>query len=159
MDTICQTESPLLRLPAEIRNMIYSYAITTTTIYTSAIGRVFFCVLPDNTNPSSKGRVPTISLHRQITLPQVCRQLRAETYSLLFAINTLEISGLRCSSTTDDYPADVRNAVEVLRVQLWPHLDSELELFIGSLAKWERLRRIILLPSQQKLSRWELDEP
>ncbi|KAH7072023.1 hypothetical protein BKA63DRAFT_604964 [Paraphoma chrysanthemicola] len=135
MDTLCQTESPLLRLPAEIRNMIYRYAITTTTIYASAIGRVFFCVLPDNIDPSSKVRVSTISLHRHITLPHVCRQLRAETYNLLFAINTLEISSLRCSSTTNDYPANVCNAVEVLRVQLWPHLDSGLELFISSLAK------------------------
>lgn len=62
-----QQNSPLLRLPSEIRSQIFAYVIDSP------------CYIEPHTDTSGKLRVPT-KLKEVMRTGHTCRQLRAETY-------------------------------------------------------------------------------
>lgn len=63
-------DSPLLRLPAEIRNRIYEYALYVRTLRTSRSGHIQ-------------------GYHHLHALPHTCRQLKEETALLIFSLNSI----------------------------------------------------------------------
>ncbi|CAE7000757.1 hypothetical protein CFE70_001059 [Pyrenophora teres f. teres 0-1] len=68
------TNSPLLRLPAELRNQIYEYALG---------GHIFYFYTEcSNEYPHDR------FFHNDIALVYVCRQLNAETALLPYALNS-----------------------------------------------------------------------
>ncbi|KAH6502771.1 hypothetical protein HBI56_167740 [Parastagonospora nodorum] len=83
-DEITQTNarnSPMLRLPAELRNQIYRYALA---------GGVAF-ILPKKFR--FKGNPRTRFSKNAFGLRCVCRQLRAETYSIFYNSYTFDLTG------------------------------------------------------------------
>ncbi|CAG5173409.1 uncharacterized protein ALTATR162_LOCUS7626 [Alternaria atra] len=89
--------SPLLRLPAEIRNMIFRYAVGGNEIH---VQRAFVYRTSkkwrDNSNSYWHGRATHLGDRRlkalaqgtAFHLPEVCRQIYAETATLSYATNT-----------------------------------------------------------------------
>jgi hypothetical protein len=92
-----QTESPLLRLPGELRNTIYHYAVERGHIV-----EVWDCsskgartnILVYISVPTRKGKI-FITMAKLFTLPLVCRQMNAETKNLHYRWNTFHFSNLR----------------------------------------------------------------
>jgi hypothetical protein len=89
--------SPLLRLPGELRNMIYRCALSDWTI----------CLLGDQAAPSRRLKVychrtpwnhgdRCTAIRAILNLSSTCRQLRAETVRLPFTLNNeIEMAELR----------------------------------------------------------------
>ncbi|CAA9964471.1 hypothetical protein PTMSG1_07830 [Pyrenophora teres f. maculata] len=106
--TLNATQSPLLSLPSEIRNKIFEYALGGYDIYISAYNAQTMCsykltargdvyckniqlsyrmvtiMLPQGT--PFRSALPT-DTHPALRLPQVCRQLYAETGILPYTLN------------------------------------------------------------------------
>ncbi|KAF2636612.1 hypothetical protein P280DRAFT_483574 [Massarina eburnea CBS 473.64] len=70
-----QIESPLLRLPAEIRNEIYTYAICNHTIKRMS------------EKPRHEPSSPGLGLTTIISLPKTCKHLHYETTHLVYKVN------------------------------------------------------------------------
>ena len=85
-----QLQSPLLRLPAELRNRVYNYALSDWNIrifyqeYSmKPVKRMFAICRPTYSNTGSW--IPTNKA--SLGLPSVCRQLNMETKLLPFTLN------------------------------------------------------------------------
>lgn len=86
-----QQQSPLLRLPPELRNKIYVLAIESREIYVTSPGRRCTLVFSRRVPSPTGFSIPLYSVLSPrdfVALPQVCRQLHHETASLHFALNT-----------------------------------------------------------------------
>ena len=88
-------ESPLLRLPPEIRNRIFRYAMGGSVILVQSHHPAFSSDTWRNTTASAwHGRATHLSADRQhnqgtaFHLPETCRQIYAETATLGYATNT-----------------------------------------------------------------------
>jgi hypothetical protein len=76
------TDSPLLRLPAELRNMIFKYAVRADN------GTILLCYNKHDEFSSMGTYVPLRILpYMAFGLPRVCRQLYAETATLVYSEN------------------------------------------------------------------------
>ncbi|KAF3001333.1 hypothetical protein E8E13_005790 [Curvularia kusanoi] len=143
-------ESPLLRLPAELRNRIYGYAMS---------GGV---TLEDHLLPAELAvahNPPGASL----ALPKVCYQLHQETALLLFSLNTFTGS----STTIEDF-LDALGEYQKAKIEsitVYPHLqywmiwsdDTEVELakLMRDMALLKRVDFFVLTSSWQPLDLWE----
>ena len=74
-------KSPLLRLPGEVRNRIYEYALGGEEVCCSYYKRPY--LRPGQPNRTGKEKYP-LSL---LMLPQVCRQIHAESALLPYHLN------------------------------------------------------------------------
>lgn len=88
-----QKQSPLLRLPRELRDKIYDYVIGSGQISIQPL--VDQCHLADRVYPHHE-LVPTIQL---FTLSSICRQLHAETALLPFHQYSMILANTRASLT------------------------------------------------------------
>lgn len=93
------TNSPLLRLPAEIREKIYHYALGDMRI---PIG--------------STGKSKTT-----IGLPRTCRQIYAETGTMVYQLNVFEFGSdyVNMSNWSDHRPRSQLEAVRAIKVDHW----------------------------------------
>ncbi|KAJ8112266.1 hypothetical protein OPT61_g5329 [Boeremia exigua] len=86
--TYANANSPLLRLPAEIRNTIFEIA----TYEYEKIG-LYFNRKGNYSRSGYSTRVQkSMSKHAAFTLPQVCRQIYAETATLIYRVNTFSFA-------------------------------------------------------------------
>ncbi|KAF2253363.1 hypothetical protein BU26DRAFT_399624, partial [Trematosphaeria pertusa] len=93
-----QRESPLLRLPAELRNKIYSYVLG---------GRLW--ELKDTLTAGSREK-------NSMSLLRVCRQINAETASLPFELGTFSFESLSAlMQWSQRMPPKQRDAVRSVR--------------------------------------------
>lgn len=88
--------SPLLRLPAEIRNEIWKYALG---------GKVYRGVFDDSKAPSTKLSLPRTEPANAAALLRTCRQIYAETALMLCSLNKFSF----------DFAADVCVGVRKLK--------------------------------------------
>jgi len=79
--TLNAVNSPLLRLPAELRNMIFAYVYTGT-----AYGFDDTIKITGRTQPSFTGYVRLLNLKRRVGLSLVCRQTHDETALLPYKL-------------------------------------------------------------------------
>lgn len=84
--------SPLLGLPAELRNRIYELVLGGKSIYLTSnrrvcIGEIAPCVIPPGPGYKSIDRE-----HGALQLLQVCRQIYTEAQALVFSLNTFRYS-------------------------------------------------------------------
>jgi hypothetical protein len=100
--SINQANSPFLRLPGEIRNRIYEYALGGNTInigyqtYHSSYEKVvpvfkYHCtVFSERVNPYKDRQNARVNTSRSFTLlNNICRQLYLETTALPYKLNTI----------------------------------------------------------------------
>lgn len=130
-----QQAFPLLRLPAELRNKIYDYAlrIEVFRIYFDAAGHLG-CELP-------------LRHHfRRFTLnpglPRTCRQLAEECGPFFFKVNTFEIWLRNLENLGACLPKKVRQRVRVLRIKAVSNSGFERDL--RELRKFPKLKKIVL---------------
>jgi len=117
-----QHNSPLLRLPAELRNQIYAYVLGNLIIRPKPSKSLNQYGSP---TPGLKLRAAGASLEdeeratRFLALTQTCRQVYAETKLLPFTLNAFD---LRCLSQLPDFIYNLsswqRNAVVLVHVLL-----------------------------------------
>lgn len=109
-----QTESPLLRLPAELRNRIYEYAFCVDCIDYHSNN---FRSRPDyNHNPVRKTSAASQSLSSLLKSLLVCRQYHTETKTLVFQLSPFRARPRDLVEAMQKMPEDVQNAITVLRV-------------------------------------------
>ncbi|KAJ4372398.1 hypothetical protein N0V83_004172 [Neocucurbitaria cava] len=102
--------SPLLRLPAEIRNEIWKYALG---------GKVYRGVFDDSKAPSTKLSLPRTEPANTAALLRTCRQIYAETALMLCSLNKFSF----------DFTADVCVGVRKLKsIQRRQIMSVQLEL-------------------------------
>ncbi|KAF9699565.1 hypothetical protein EKO04_002325 [Ascochyta lentis] len=81
--TIANANSPLLRLPPEIRNIIFEHATRKPLRVELYFIRLSRCSISGYSSHSHK----TLPRHIGLKLPQVCRQVYAETAILVYRVN------------------------------------------------------------------------
>jgi len=109
-----QIESPLLRLPAELRNRIYEYAFRTDCIdYRS---NKFRSRSDFKYNPVRKTSAASQSLSLFLASLPVCRQYYAETKLLVFQLSPFRARPRDLVEAIQKMPEDVQNVITVLRV-------------------------------------------
>lgn len=107
-----QTESPLLRLPPEIRQMIFAYVLESASLF------IYDDMDTDRTE------VPRTGLH----LPQVCRQIQRETKHLVDNFLYLSLDGSCCICAWDeDFDRRGHDARMVLELRLSSSIMAKLE--------------------------------
>ncbi|KAF2442100.1 hypothetical protein P171DRAFT_445856 [Karstenula rhodostoma CBS 690.94] len=97
------TESPLLRLPAEIRNRVYEYALSDR-----------FLIHPAFQDPAAMAYEPDNSMHN---LPLACRQLYRETHLLVYKYGIFEIRQPDWFTDFIRNRADVQSAITQIKIQ------------------------------------------
>ena len=126
--------SPLLRLPAELRNKIYEYALGGMQLRISYSERKFALLSALSYDPS----VSLTPLHRFVGLTLVSRQLYAETKILPFELCTMDI--IRSSFyQIERLNTTQRQAISIIRTHymnaisgaVWKILWSEVRLLTG----------------------------
>ena len=116
-------DSPLLRLPGEIRNLIYIYAfaeqcITVFTVWKSHSPRLHLHVEPFGYPKPPSQRYP---LHHLFARRTVCRQIHAETAGFILRLNTFGFQFVQTiSSFVRGIPRDYVNRVEKIRLDFQP---------------------------------------
>ncbi|CAO2656897.1 Nn.00g057000.m01.CDS01 [Neocucurbitaria sp. VM-36] len=107
-----QTESPLLRLPGEIRNKIYDYAFSGHIIH----------VFGNEPNHSLYGSVDWLpvgySLSMLIKTTTLCRQIRSETALLPFGCNKFWVSPPLLPDFLTTLGPQQRDAIKVVGVSV-----------------------------------------
>ncbi|KAF2034149.1 hypothetical protein EK21DRAFT_108192 [Setomelanomma holmii] len=89
----------LLRLPPELRNRIYTFALSFGTIYTH----------------NDRHNLP---LYRRTALPQVSRQICAETSPLKYALNALDFPGTNFDPVLSTLPIEAFENVKDIRISV-----------------------------------------
>ena len=149
-----QLESPLVRLPAEIRNAIYTYVLREDLLYLSQHwGR------PEELLLRTKLDVVTFRGYGlgaggfSNPLLLVCRQLHLETFNLSWIVNSYYIQfPIDVVVLIDTMPQDPHKSIQVLYLAQRPsdwaedHEDSlGLEQFIATVLELPRLRKIVVV--------------
>jgi hypothetical protein len=117
-----QQDSPLLRLPAEIRNAIYAYVLTEARPI--EVHRAF---APTPKDPDFRLRFSlstTIpSRHSAALLPitQVCSQIRAETIALPYTLNIFALEVEFINEFVAALPAHARTVITRLAIRTSRH--------------------------------------
>ncbi|KAF1912483.1 hypothetical protein BDU57DRAFT_458390, partial [Ampelomyces quisqualis] len=81
-------QSPLLRLPGELRNKVYEYAMTGITVTVHLAGRrgaETYALHANVAATPTTDAISTSDMNRVIGLTRVCRQIQVETHLLPFA--------------------------------------------------------------------------
>ncbi|KAK3680199.1 hypothetical protein LTR78_000576 [Recurvomyces mirabilis] len=103
--------SPLARLPPELRNLVYEHALAEDDAYN--LMRLF-----------SMSTTPRADSLRVCGLPRTCKDIRAETYGLYFALNKLVLA----FDAFDLAEYGIWRFMEVIidRIRLMPHENARL---------------------------------
>jgi hypothetical protein len=89
-----QPQSPLLRLPAELRNRIYEYALTAKgDLMYMFWGTDHKSIICDSAHDADSSRPVSVGATEFNQLKYVCLKLYAETAALELRLNTLNIHG------------------------------------------------------------------
>lgn len=99
--------SPLLKLPAEIRNKILANALGGGHLVL-AYNNAYCRDLVTNSNAD----LP--SLESLLALPRTCRQLESETHLLPYTLNTLLVTSGDLDIFIDNMPKDALSSIETL---------------------------------------------
>ncbi|KAI4662024.1 uncharacterized protein J4E78_004815 [Alternaria triticimaculans] len=127
--------SPLLRLPAEIRNKIYGYALGGMELRISYRTRKFALLSALSYDPS----VSLTPLHRRVGLTLVSRQLYAETKTLPFELCTMDIIRSSFPNQIERLNTTQRQAISIIRAhymnardgKVWAILWPEVRVLTG----------------------------
>ncbi|KAH6846211.1 hypothetical protein CC77DRAFT_166788 [Alternaria alternata] len=130
METIAlrnQAESPLLRLPGEIRNRIYDYVFRAECIVVLEPGThtKYICRLYNRGAARSYQPLCTLLQSRL-----VCRQYYAETRLLVFQNNRLCVDIWNLRGLLEMIPKDVQNAISTLCIYGCSYCDLDESLFL-----------------------------
>lgn len=113
-----QIESPLLRLPLEIRQIIFAYALDSATFFFNWRG------------PSGRVRA---DLH----LPQVCRQIHCETKHMVDSFLYVSLDGDACictwSTALDQQGCDLGSVIEV---RLLGSMTAQIDEWVKDHGRW-----------------------
>ncbi|CAO2653657.1 Nn.00g030680.m01.CDS01 [Neocucurbitaria sp. VM-36] len=173
-----QTASPLLRLPRELRDMIYELALTVKSINVVCIFTP--CTSTPSTSASSTpcGKKYTKAIHSFASVPgepsqanslsrlrsltTTCRQIHAETKLLPYALNDFHLHPELLTELVNVLPDNVKQEVKVLRFRFQSVMlrlsssDFWKEAKFESMKKLSRLEKIILMTGLDKLPSSEL---
>ncbi|KAE8856550.1 hypothetical protein PTNB73_09815 [Pyrenophora teres f. teres] len=125
-----QKNSPLLRLPAEIRNKIFALALGEMTIYWGLVRQTRNYIFRSLGTMAMGGKIQNkkcsycydrspgqvIRLSSLVSLPAVCRQIRTEEYLLPFILNNFEIYLADVISFKTKLNETQRSAITTLRL-------------------------------------------
>jgi hypothetical protein len=138
-----QQQSPLLRLPAEIRNRICELVLGGLRLQSVCVQKPFFkskgtpwrCI-----SAKEKDQAGIIYLHRVTALTLVCRQLYQETHILPFKLNSVHIFTSTFSHLAAVLSDAQRNAISIARVHYFErkrswHRDCLLLAQLGGLKR------------------------
>ncbi|KAF1948794.1 hypothetical protein CC80DRAFT_571655 [Byssothecium circinans] len=127
-----QLESPLLRLPGELRNRIYSYVLGNHIIDQYGLledgetykEKCMCCTLAEYGRYSSS---PPLYIKSLLTLPSTCKQLYTETHMLIFTLNILQLGHIVefKEEVFDVLPERAKNAITRVRVDSGALYDLE----------------------------------
>jgi hypothetical protein len=139
------SNSPLLRLPAEIRNQIYDYLIRGQTYKLqhkhNDVGWIFY-------HPYGNPALDSISYWQtQTYLSQTCRQLRHDTAVLFFQRNTFGADFPECSKTLDKCMELLQpHQANTIRTIRWEPSDTEddRDNLKRTLGKWSGIKNVEL---------------
>ena len=147
-----QLESPLLRLPAELRNKIYTCVLTegairVSTLFTLSNGFGYHVVFDTISQPDNgtRGRFATL-----LYLPHVCRQLRSETTTMVYRLNPFDVELQDLESLVRILPEEVRKITTAFTMTACMNAQN-------SQSSWEHttktnLEALVHLPSLQKIT-------
>jgi hypothetical protein len=149
-----QNDFPLLRLPGEIRNKIYEYALGGNTIlirlssHKPPFGRLISEIV-DPRQETSRQVTKAAPFYALLQLPAVCRQLRSEAGSLPYALSTfiVRVSIEFLERFVEALPGKMRSYIKTLGMP-WPY-DSI--FFLADMHRTQKanLRR---LPALEKIT-------
>lgn len=138
--------SPLLRLPAELRNRIFEYAFVVRIVrfnFVSTESRypADFLAYP----PITAGARDISSLLRRTI---VCRQIHSETAILPVKLNTFVVDIIELVDMVNAMPKEVQDQIHSLRIDSRRHRVKDTVIqYISNLAKLPSLRKISVLVS------------
>jgi hypothetical protein len=135
-------ESPLLRLPAELRNKIYASIVTLGHVYidknydkTSDKPDPFSAVVHNDSDINRK--LVHAFMRDMCSTLYTCRQVRAECISLLCSLNTIHVQLEILKGFVNSLPRCVRSGIRVLHITITSQFFDEREL--------TRLSRLLFL--------------
>ncbi|KAL6708002.1 hypothetical protein ACN47E_003436 [Coniothyrium glycines] len=154
------TASPLLRLPRELRDLVYHHAFKAKSLSTRRNGST---PGPETIHLQvrnfSDNNVPLPSL---LQLTSTCRQIAAETHNLVFAVNTLHVPHVLLLDLVAKLPARIRSAIPRLEIcPNWPTrirkcgVWSTLALRLVGMQHFPMLREVVLLIAWPYRVPWE----
>ena len=133
------SNSPLLRLPAEIRNQIYDYVIggQTYAVYEASLEKPSYYL--------NRERGQGLHWHEQTALSRTCRQFRHDTSLLFFQNNIFMANYLNSSSAMKGWMHSLQpyhaSAIQAILCELWgPRRDPEALKLL--LADWAGIKRV-----------------
>ncbi|KAI4648202.1 hypothetical protein J4E93_004614 [Alternaria ventricosa] len=104
-----QLESPLLKLPGEVRNKIYNYVFSVGSVH---FGRSHHHYRTSETDYVPEGCDPTDLLD----VTSTCRQIRSDTSTLLFKNNVIIIDDQKLSKMVDQLEPHQLEAIKALEI-------------------------------------------
>ncbi|KAI4683274.1 hypothetical protein J4E81_009403 [Alternaria sp. BMP 2799] len=104
-----QTESPLLKLPGEVRNKIYNYVFSVGSVY---FGRSHHHYRTSETDYVPEGCEPTDLLD----VVSTCRQIRSDTSTLLFKNNVIIIDDQKIFKIVEQLEPHQLEAIKALEI-------------------------------------------
>jgi hypothetical protein len=117
-----QQDSPLIHLPAELRNQIYAYVLTEARPI-----EVHRASAPSSMDPDCRLRfslpatVPSRHFAALLPLTQVCRQIQAETTALPYGFNIFAVEIEAINDFVAILPAHARLVIKSLAVRTTRH--------------------------------------
>jgi hypothetical protein len=134
-------ESPLLRLPGEIRNEIYAYVL----------GNKHYCVATSNHIDHDTGQTLSpngfLTSSKDLALLTVCRQIHTEAHLLPFVLNTFHYDKLSDMFGTGKILIDQQRAIQRIHVKCDLGLFSMVNAFLKVILGPEGLPFAFLMPS------------
>jgi hypothetical protein len=145
-----QVASPLLRLPAELRNRIYAYALAIDTPIRIAVNfsggpTRLQATVEDDYLWQYKTFDRTFSIRRLSeiqTLTAACHQIRAETALLRYTVNDFAIEEIDLAHGLENLPKEVCEGVRVLWLGLEDHVWPEASVYW--LRRLPRLEKVVV---------------
>jgi hypothetical protein len=137
---INQQQSPLLRLPAELRNKIYEYALGGMELHISSRSRMSDQFSVVSSDPS----FDNIPLHRLIGLTLVSQQLYAETKLLPFELGTVRTTASTPRAPIKRLSVTQRQAISSIRVDYWYASDCRFWMFCPAVKALKGLKRVVV---------------
>ncbi|KAF1850674.1 uncharacterized protein K460DRAFT_412336 [Cucurbitaria berberidis CBS 394.84] len=146
-----QVESPFLRLPGEIRNRIYEFALTASRIqvrkrYILPPNRTIYLYFDTCKTIKMNDNRPSNNVNLLLGITATCRQVHAEAALLPYTLNTFAIDPAALGELIKILPDHAKDAIKVVRLALsWESLLAGYRVKgLEHLVKLTSLEKIIL---------------